>query len=384
LRLNEQGESKVIDLSDGFEYKIKVVSGKESRIEVVSDDKFFNYRNRLSQLLTSCFQSGDAVNIKNPKALKKILRPIENEINKIEATETILPNDIRDYYDFAVLQMILSLDFNKKNKLFVSRFLESTPIFKNEDINSWSRMNFNAVATYAYGLSNFVIYIRNKGNYQLDLYDLVRSETEIFNKNFEAAVKINMVLWGVEFADSLSKIKLIKDIELLTNSDSDMLKEASIYAINRSNTKLQSGDSLRDLKLILADDSDTSSIQLFNLSNRFVLLGFWFSSCAPCKESLPKIKALNADFSECLEVVGVNPFDTKGKIIHYKNNNELPWKTYKLESKSVLDDYLRVKYYPTFILIDTREKKILYYEDSISSFEKSLQDIRKLLTEICN
>jgi peroxiredoxin len=68
-----------------------------------------------------------------------------------------------------------------------------------------------------------------------------------------------------------------------------------------------SGEQLPDLELV---DNDGDPVQLADLEGTPLVLNYWYSSCAPCKEELPAFATVAAEFDGQVRFVGVNPIDS--------------------------------------------------------------------------
>jgi peroxiredoxin len=68
-----------------------------------------------------------------------------------------------------------------------------------------------------------------------------------------------------------------------------------------------SGEQLPDLEIV---DNDGNTVQLADLEGTPLVINYWFSNCAPCKEELPAFAAVSAEFDGQVRFVGVNPSDS--------------------------------------------------------------------------
>ena len=66
------------------------------------------------------------------------------------------------------------------------------------------------------------------------------------------------------------------------------------------------GLKLADVALTTADGT---SIQTADLLGQPLVINYWYSTCLPCKKELPAFAAVDADFSDQVRFVGVNPLD---------------------------------------------------------------------------
>lgn len=138
------------------------------------------------------------------------------------------------------------------------------------------------------------------------------------------------------------------------------------------------------LKKFVANDFITKKpIDWAALKNKKnILLDFWGSWCVPCIEGMPKLKAVSQSNRKILEVISFaydNIADTLAlkKII---TDKEMKWshvwveRNSKQASQNTIKD-LKVRAFPTFILIDAKTNRILYRGES----ESALVEIEKYI-----
>jgi thiol-disulfide isomerase/thioredoxin len=110
-------------------------------------------------------------------------------------------------------------------------------------------------------------------------------------------------------------------------------------------------------------------------TNKLVLLDFWYNSCMPCQQAIPKLVSLYKKYhDQGLEILGINPFDTnriatKKTIDRYGINYPI------VLAKPSLAEQYGVHGYPTLFLID-KNKKILFAQEGFSEdIEEELEKI---------
>ncbi|MBC3847482.1 redoxin domain-containing protein [Winogradskyella echinorum] len=89
--------------------------------------------------------------------------------------------------------------------------------------------------------------------------------------------------------------------------------------------------------------------------NKFTILDFWGSWCAPCISGFPKMKKHFEKYKNRIEFIGIACNDTETKWRNAVNEYELKWKN--LFNDNALDKDVSVKYavkgYPTKIIINS-------------------------------
>jgi peroxiredoxin len=77
---------------------------------------------------------------------------------------------------------------------------------------------------------------------------------------------------------------------------------------------------------IEAATSDGTEITLETYKGKVLLLDFWASWCAPCRQEMPNVKKVYNDFhSKGFEIVGISLDDTSAKFRGYVEEQQMPW-----------------------------------------------------------
>jgi len=100
------------------------------------------------------------------------------------------------------------------------------------------------------------------------------------------------------------------------------------------------------------DLSSGKSVSLDALKGKVVLLDFWYLSCAPCRELMPKLQKLHEKFGkENVVIIGINVRDSAPKaIIHFLNEKHILYPQYYLPSQLLTWDY-KLQAFPTTLVI---------------------------------
>jgi len=109
-------------------------------------------------------------------------------------------------------------------------------------------------------------------------------------------------------------------------------------------------------KLMRYDSNEEVDLNSFN--KKIVLLEFWIRNCGYCISAVPKINALiKAYESKGLEVIGINPEDTKQQIENFYRDNKPLYKTL-IDNKGIVGSKYGVNAFPQVVLIN--KGKIIY------------------------
>lgn len=124
-------------------------------------------------------------------------------------------------------------------------------------------------------------------------------------------------------------------------------------------------------------DVEGNKVRLKDYRNRYVLLDFWASWCAPCLKELPELKKLRAEFPEDkLVILGIsgdrNMSDLKNAIAKHK----IPW-TNIFEGGRRIELIYHINAIPTTILINDHGE-IVYN----SAYRNDKDELMRLLRQI--
>ena len=106
---------------------------------------------------------------------------------------------------------------------------------------------------------------------------------------------------------------------------------------------------------------DAKPYSLAALKGKPVLLDFWATWCAPCRESMPFVERISQEYkSQGLVVLGVNTGEDRGVVQAFLKKTPMAYPAVLSGESAILKDY-QVKAYPTFVLIGA-DGKIAAYE----------------------
>lgn len=100
---------------------------------------------------------------------------------------------------------------------------------------------------------------------------------------------------------------------------------------------------------------------LSEFSGHYLLLDFWATWCRPCVHEIPVMKKAYAKYhSRGLEIIGMDSDKKIKKAQQFVKQNQIPWVQSSPEStKNVLRHALKVRWYPTVILLNPQRKILL-------------------------
>lgn len=133
--------------------------------------------------------------------------------------------------------------------------------------------------------------------------------------------------------------------------------------------KIETATFAPDFQTILLGDTTT----FYNLiaKNKYTLVDFWASWCAPCRANFPHLKELYQKYkSKGLDILSISTDKSKDKWKKALENDSLPWlnilDNYLLETKTISILY-GIERLPTMFLIDSKGEIISRTEDLLGN-----------------
>lgn len=119
-------------------------------------------------------------------------------------------------------------------------------------------------------------------------------------------------------------------------------------------------------------------ISLQDYQGKIVILDFWATWCAPCKESLPELERLVAE-NQSLSVLAINIDDKKDNAIRFLKKYDLQLTALFDEKKEVVGMY-EIPAMPSAIIIDQdgyiRFLHLGYNKNHFEEIQKEINDLR--------
>ncbi len=154
---------------------------------------------------------------------------------------------------------------------------------------------------------------------------------------------------------------------------------AILFVINNSSDDTKQGPYPPNYK-----QSSEDLLKLSDLKGKVVLVDFWATWCAPCREGIPDLVELKNEFKDKdIEIVGISVDAltrggaTAGDVLPFIAANKINYPIVRGDG-SVIDAFGGIKSIPTSFLIDKEGKIIAKYESLVSK-EMYIKDIKSVL-----
>lgn len=135
---------------------------------------------------------------------------------------------------------------------------------------------------------------------------------------------------------------------------SDEIKDSKIWKLlqeDMDRALLKQGSTFPTMKLL---DSNLESYSLKDNQGKYFLLDFWFTSCKPCIQALPRLNNIYERFHKNgLEIISIS-VDRDQAVEKWRSRileKDMPWK-HCLDPNGLKSNELFVKNFPRYILLD--------------------------------
>jgi len=104
--------------------------------------------------------------------------------------------------------------------------------------------------------------------------------------------------------------------------------------------------------------------RLSDYAGHYVLLDFWATWCQPCLKEIPELKVASQKFqARGLVIIGMNSDKKIEKALQYVQDYAITWlQSSPSSTQEILKHSLKVKWYPTLILLGPQAKILVISE----------------------
>ncbi|MCS6844654.1 MAG: TlpA family protein disulfide reductase [Caldilineales bacterium] len=147
------------------------------------------------------------------------------------------------------------------------------------------------------------------------------------------------------------------------NSGDGSLPVASTARIDNRGRGLEKGDLAPDFALSYPDGTRT---RLSDLKGQAVVMNFWASWCAPCKEEMPGFAKAHRRYSdEGVVIIGINAQETAEQAQKFLDQVAVPF-TVALDTRGEVMQAYNVRGLPTTVFIDREGRIAVRYAGLLS------------------
>ncbi len=115
------------------------------------------------------------------------------------------------------------------------------------------------------------------------------------------------------------------------------------------------------VRILLMIELDLA-FRIGDLRGRVVLLGFWYSGCAPCRSALPKMRNLHKKYDDDdLVMIGISVDNDREVLEKFIVVEDMSW-THVWDPQRVVTKAFGVASYPSFLVLDHESRPV--YLDS--------------------
>jgi len=203
----------------------------------------------------------------------------------------------------------------------------------------------------------------HKGEFYINgkkYFAAVNSDRTTFRENY--SIKIWDADSSIEisnFDSGVSRNGFVKIEDYYYKFDKTSI-DGSIITLVKDRSVLEKGGNQVGIKAInfIGKSINGNIIELSKLKGNYVLLDFWGTWCAPCREEIPKLKSIYEEYKDKNFIMIGIANDEIENLIKFTDENEVKWdQIVQSIDKNIITDY-GVVGYPTTFLIDTDGKVI--------------------------
>lgn len=134
------------------------------------------------------------------------------------------------------------------------------------------------------------------------------------------------------------------DVNVVLEDSQDRTLEGGPAAIE----PIPEGDVLPEATLVDGDGNDVSSRSL--LGDRPLVINFWFSTCIPCERELEDFAEVDAEVSDQVRFIGVNPLDTVSAMERFAGERGVEYELFRDEAAE-LQTALGITFFPYTVFV---------------------------------
>jgi thiol-disulfide isomerase/thioredoxin len=312
---------------------------------------------------------------------------------------TVDANNNKDFSDDSPIEFDEDFSLSLNNKLPVYAF-NYKKMYDNEQIVDFNRHIIVYPDTNSLRLGNTDDELEKKPKLVVKFKDYWKGRINIQNIDYDIAVQggykpfltvlikpdslkfsKNDIFYNENFSYKIKDtVKVANQLFVIDNISNDVSK-LTLKKINVSHNTFfgnKIGYTISNYSLTSLNDRTTTLSEIKESGKKYTLLDFWGTWCSPCKELTPELKRIRKEYSKRLAIVGI-ALDANVKSVNdYVDKNKMNWFhafIARENRKGTIIEELQIKSYPTFMLLDNKNKII--YRGVGSSALKKIENIIK-------
>lgn len=126
---------------------------------------------------------------------------------------------------------------------------------------------------------------------------------------------------------------------------------------------------------------NVDTYQTKDITKDAYILNFWFPSCGPCAKEVPHIEKLNNEFSNKIEIIGIQMIgiDNINDGLEFAQKLNLSYKLGYNSDNSTIKKY-KINSFPTTIFVSKSDNKFIIWDGYIG-YDDLLKNTKKILKE---
>lgn len=125
--------------------------------------------------------------------------------------------------------------------------------------------------------------------------------------------------------------------------------------------------------------------RLSDYRGRILLLDFWATWCKPCVAALPQLREMVAKLpADRFAMVAISVDEKLGTVTRFIQDEPMPWTNWHAGKESDLGRLLRIRGYPTYVLVDESGKILARFKGLMAPFNTLIEKAVHHLGEFGN
>ncbi len=209
--------------------------------------------------------------------------------------------------------------------------------------------------------------------YEINAVDYTIKRYEYWTFLLKTPQYVNMTLSPMIPLDKETTFKQILNIDSLFRAGYKRVIPSTNPKVNYS---LKINDTIPNFSL---PSAGYDTIRYTDIKEPFLLLDFWYMSCAPCIQSIPHTDSIYQKYRQGkLYVLGINHDSNTSKLKSFIEENQVYYPVAIDKNRNITSRF-GVHAFPTFILVHVKSRKVIFIKEGFSNNMVSI--IEKAIAE---